>query len=160
MLYKVLWDILGILSNMLTILSIWGVNEQSPIFVKVGITIIAIVLGVIFTVTCVNRRIGVKDYYYDESEDKYWVYTNKNRALIDGSSVSIYYKDGNYNEIVALGYVLMSDGNWKVQIKVGRVLDKKLLRKIRISNEECKKYYVKPYVDYLYVGEESTGNNV
>ena len=85
--------LVAIFADILTILSVWGINEESPLWLKIVITIIAIVIGIVMVVLTHDAYdIKVKRYHYKEKENEFRVYTKKNKYLVDGSVVSIYYK--------------------------------------------------------------------
>lgn len=97
--------------------------------------------------------IKVKKYYYKENEFR--VYTKKNKYLVDGSVVSIYYKyeehEEEYDELVALGYVFINDKKSEVQIKLFNIINENLMNNIRSSNTSYKKYHVKPNVEFSHI---------
>ena len=83
--------LVAIFADILTILSVWGINEESPLWLKIVITIIAIVIGIVMVVLTHDAYdIKVKRYHYKEKENEFRVYTKKNKYLVDGSVVSIY----------------------------------------------------------------------
>ena len=85
--------LVAIFADILTILSVWGINEESPLWLKIVITIIAIVIGIVMVVLTHDAYdIKVKRYHYKEKENEFRVYTKKNKYLVDGSVVSIYFK--------------------------------------------------------------------
>lgn len=49
MMQKIL-ALVAIFADILTILSVWGINEESPLWLKIVITIIAIVIGIVMVV--------------------------------------------------------------------------------------------------------------
>lgn len=98
--------VMAILADIITIVSIWGINESSPLWLKILITIIAIIIGIVMVVLTYDAYdIKVKRYYYKENELR--VYTKKNKYLVAGSVVSIYYKyverEEEHDDLVALG---------------------------------------------------------
>ena len=91
--------LVAIFADILTILSVWGINEESPLWLKIVITIIAIVIGIVMVVLTHDAYdIKVKRYHYKEKENEFRVYTKKNKYLVDGSVVSIYYKYEEHEE--------------------------------------------------------------
>lgn len=148
----------AIVADILTILSVWGINDASPLWLKIVITIVAIVISIIMVIlTCDAYDIKVKRYHYKEKENEFRVYTKKNKYLVDGSIVSIYYKYQEHEEecddLVALGYVFIDDKDSDVQIKIFKMIDEKLVRNILSSNKSCKKYHVKPNVEFSRISE-------
>ena len=49
MMQKIL-ALVAIFADILTKLSVWGINEESPLWLKIVITIIAIVIGIVMVV--------------------------------------------------------------------------------------------------------------
>lgn len=150
--------VMAIVADILTILSVWGINDASPLWLKIVITIVAIVISIIMVVlTYDTYDIKVKRYHYKEKENEFRVYTKKNKYLVDGSIVSIYYKYQEHEEecddLVALGYVFIDDKDSDVQIKIFKMIDEKLVRNILSSNKSCKKYHVKPNVEFSRISE-------
>lgn len=142
MMQKIL-ALVAIFADILTILSVWGINEESPLWLKIVITIIAIVIGIVMVVLTHDAYdIMVKRYHYKEKENEFRVYTKKNKYLVDGSVVSIYYKyeehEEEHDELVALGYVFIDDNDPDIQIKIFNMINEKLVRNILSSNKSCK----------------------
>lgn len=118
------------------------------------ITIIAIVIGIVMVVLTHDAYdIKVKRYHYKEKENEFRVYTKKNKYLVDGSVVSIYYKYEEHDELVALGYVFIDDNDPDIQIKIFNMINEKLVRNILSSNKSCKKYHIKPNVEFSRISE-------
>lgn len=66
MMQKIL-ALVAIFADILTILSVWGINEESPLWLKIVITIIAIVIGIVMVVLTHDAYdIKVKRYHYKE----------------------------------------------------------------------------------------------
>lgn len=64
MMQKIL-ALVAIFADILTILSVWGINEESPLWLKIVITIIAIVIGIVMVVLTHDAYdIMVKRYHY------------------------------------------------------------------------------------------------
>ena len=100
-----------------------GIDAESPLWLKIGITIVAITICVAMVVLTHDAYdIKVKRYHYKEKENEFRVYTRKNKYLVDGSVVSIYYRyqdqEEERDDLVALGYVFIDDKDSDVQIKI------------------------------------------
>lgn len=97
--------------------------------------------------------IKVKTYIH--KDDKYWVYTKRSKYLVDGAIVSIYYKYTEYEEehddLVAFGYVIASNKNSNVEIKIIDIVNVDMWGKLQSSNIAYKKYHIKPNVDYYRI---------
>lgn len=138
MIQKIL-SIVAIFSDILTILSVWGISSESPLWLKILITVIAIIIGVVMVVLTHDAYdIKVKSYHYKEEQNEFRVYTKKNKFLIDGSIVSIYYKykehEEEHDDLVALGYVFVDENASDVQIKIFNMINERLVRNILASN--------------------------
>ena len=73
MMQKIL-ALVAIFADILTILSVWGINEESPLWLKIVITIIAIVIGIVMVVLTHDAYdIKVKRYHYKEKENEFRV---------------------------------------------------------------------------------------
>lgn len=157
MIQKIL-SIVAIFSDILTILSVWGISSESPLWLKILITVIAIIIGVVMVVLTHDAYdIKVKSYHYKEEQNEFRVYTKKNKFLIDGSIVSIYYKykehEEEHDELVALGYVFVDENASDVQIKIFNMINERLVRNILASNRSCKKYHIRPSVEFSRVSQ-------
>lgn len=155
---QIILAIVAVLADVITISSIWGINDASPLWLKIVITIVAIILGAVMVVLTYDAYdIKVKRYHYKEQGNEFRVYTKKNRYLVDGSVVSIYYKyvehEEEHDDLVALGYVFIDDKDSDVQIKIFKMIDEQLVRNILSSNKSCKKYHVKPNVEFSRISE-------
>ncbi len=77
--------------------------------------------------------------------------------MVDGSVVSIYYRyqdqEEERDDLVALGYVFIDDKDSDVQIKMFKMIDERLVRNILSSNKSCRKYHVKPNVEFSRISE-------
>ena len=157
MIQKIL-SIVAIFSDILTILSVWGISSESPLWLKILITVIAIIIGVVMVVLTHDAYdIKVKSYHYKEEQNEFRVYTKKNKFLIDGSIVSIYYKykehEEEHDDLVALGYVFVDENASDVQIKIFNMINERLVRNILASNRSCKKYHIRTSVDFSRVSQ-------
>lgn len=153
-----IFAVMATIADILTILSVWGINDKSPLWLKIVITIIAIVISLVMVILTHDAYdIKVKRYHYKEKANEFRVYTKKNKYLVDGSVVSIYYNyqkhEEKCDELVALGYVFIDDKDSDVQIKIFKMIDETLVRKILSSNKSCKKYHVKPNVEFSRISE-------
>lgn len=142
--------LLEIVSDVLSILSVWGIFEKCHLWLKIVVTIIVLILCIMLVLMYDIHDIKLKSYYYDKIEDKYRVYTKKNNNLVDGSLVSIYYKymkyEEKYDEFVAVGKVIISNNSPYVQIIVTKIINEKLLENIKNSNENYKNYHIRPNI--------------
>lgn len=155
---QIILAVMAIVADILTILSVWGINAESPLWLKIGITIVAITISVVMVVLTHDAYdIKVKRYHYKEKENEFRVYTRKNKYLVDGSVVSIYYRyqdqEEERDDLVALGYVFIDDKDSDVQIKIFKMIDERLVRNILSSNKSCRKYHVKPNVEFSRISE-------
>ena len=132
--------IIAIIADIYTILSVWGLNDIKQLWLKIVITFIVFI-------------IKVKTYIH--KDDKYWVYTKRSKYLVDGAIVSIYYKYTEYEEehddLVAFGYVIASNKNSNVEIKIIDIVNVDMWGKLQSSNIAYKKYHIKPNVDYYRI---------
>lgn len=149
---------MAISADILTILSVWGINDASPLWQKIVITIVAIVISAVIVILTYDAYdIKVKRYHYKEKVNEFRVYTKKNKYLVDGSVVSIYYKyqkqEEECDDLVALGYVFINEKSSDIQIKIFKMIDEKLFRNILTSNKSCKKYHVKPNVEFSRISD-------
>ena len=75
--------------------------------------------------------------------------------MVDGAIVSIYYKYTEYEEehddLVAFGYVIASNKNSNVEIKIIDIVNVDMWGKLQSSNIAYKKYHIKPNVDYYRI---------
>lgn len=150
--------VMAIIADILTILSVWGIFDNSSLWLKIVITIVVVIISIIMILLTHDAYdIKVKRYHYKENGNEFRVYTKKNKYLVDGSIVSIYYKYQEHEEkcdnLVALGYVFIDDKDSDVQIKIFKMIDEKLVRNILSSNKSCKKYHVKPNVEFSRISE-------
>lgn len=162
--------IMGITADILSILSIWCIDADSSTWMKVVITGVALAIGIAIVFFAHDTYdIRVKNYYYKENEDEFRVYTKKNRFLVGGSVVSLYYKykehENNYDKLVAIGYVFLDDNEKEVQIKIFKVIEESLMRKILSSSKSCRNYHIKPNIEYtqisnIFIGESEASYNV
>ncbi len=155
---QIILAVMAIFADILTILSVWGIDAESPLWLKIGITIVAITICVAMVVLTHDAYdIKVKRYHYKEKENEFRVYTRKNKYLVDGSVVSIYYRyqdqEEERDDLVALGYVFIDDKDSDVQIKMFKMIDERLVRNILSSNKSCRKYHVKPNVEFSRISE-------
>jgi hypothetical protein len=102
----------------------------------------------------------------------FWSVSNRGlllwKFIVDGSVVSIYYKykehEEDFDNLVALGYVFLADNEKDVEIKIFKMIDEKLMRKILSSNKSCKNYHIKPNIEFARISEivldesEANGN--
>lgn len=150
--------VMAILADIITIVSIWGINDASPLWLKIIITTIATIIGVVMVILTYDAYdIKIKRYHYKENKNEFRFYTKKNKYLVEGSIVSIYYKYQKHEEecddLAALGYVFIDDKNSDVQIKIFKMIDEQLVRNILSSNKSCKKFHVKPNVEFSHISE-------
>ena len=140
--------IIAIIADIYTILSVWGLNDIKQLWLKIVITFIVFIIGIILM-----YDIKVKTYIH--KDDKYWVYTKRSKYLVDGAIVSIYYKYTEYEEehddLVAFGYVIASNKNSNVEIKIIDIVNVDMWGKLQSSNIAYKKYHIKPNVDYYRI---------
>ena len=54
---------------------------------------------------------------------------------------------------MALGYVFIDDNDPDIQIKIFNMINEKLVRNILSSNKSCKKYHIKPNVEFSRISE-------
>lgn len=149
---------LGIMSGIFSILAVWFIGPDSPIWVKILITSITAVIGAVIVVFIRDSyNIQVKSYHYREEENEYRVYTKKNKYLVEDSVVSVYYKhkinEETYETLVAVGYVFFNDNANYAQIKIFQMIDEKLMRCIFSSDESRKNFYIKPNVEFARISE-------
>lgn len=150
--------VMAVFADILTFLSVWGINNTSPLWLKIVITVLAIVISTVMVILTYSAYdIKVKRYHYKEREQEFRVYTKKNKYLVDGSVVSIHHKyvkhEEEFDELVALGYVFIDDKTPDVQIKIFKMINEESFRNILVSNKSCKKYYVKPNVEFSCISE-------
>lgn len=147
---------IAIFADFITIASIWGINAESPLWAKIVITIMGIIIGVIVIVLTYDASdIKIKKYHYKEQENELRVYAKKNKYLIAGSIVSIYYKyvehEEEHDDLVALGCVIKDDKN--SEIKIFNIANEKLMKNIFSSNKSYRKYHIKPNVEFSRISE-------
>lgn len=155
---QIILAIMALIADILTILSVWGINDGSPLHLKIAITIVVILISIAMVILRHDTYdIKVKDYHYKEEEQEFRVYTKKNKYLVDGSIVSIYHKYKEYeegsDELVALGYVFIDDKDPDAQIKIFKMIDEGSFRKILSSNKSCKRYHIRPNVEFSRISE-------
>lgn len=146
--------IIAIIADIYTILSVWGLNDIKQLWLKIVITFIVFIIGIILIIlTYEGYDIKVKTYIH--KDDEYWVYTKRSKYLVDGAIVSIYYKYMEYEEehddLVAFGYVIASNKNSNVEIKIIDIVNADMWGKLQSSNIAYKKYHIKPNVDYYRI---------
>lgn len=153
---EIVIGIMAIVSEILTIASLWGINEESPLWIKIAITIIATIFGIIVLILTYDLH-DIKVNYIHKKEDNYWVYTKRNKYLVDGAIVSIYYKyikyEEEYDELVAFGYVFSTNNSFDVNIKLIHIVDEELWKYIESCSKSYKKLHIKPNVDYYHIME-------
>lgn len=148
--------IMAIVSEILTIASLWGINDKSSLWLKIVITIIATIIGIIVLILTYDvYDIKVKDYY--EKKGNYWLYAKRSKYLADGAIVSIYYKyikyEEEYDELVAFGYVFKTNNSSDDNIKIIHIVDEELWKYIVTCSKTRKKLHIKPNVDYYHIME-------
>ena len=146
--------IIAIIADIYTILSVWGLNDIKQLWLKIVITFIVFIIGIILMILT-NEGYDIKVKTYIHKDDKYWVYTKRSKYLVDGAIVSIYYKYTEYEEehddLVAFGYVIASNKNSNVEIKIIDIVNVDMWGKLQSSNIAYKKYHIKPNVDYYRI---------
>ena len=64
---QIILAVMAIFADILTILSVWGIDAESPLWLKIGITIVAITICVAMVVLTHDAYdIKVKRYHYDK----------------------------------------------------------------------------------------------
>lgn len=150
--------VLGTVADILAILSIWFIEADSPIWVKLLVTMVALLVGIaIILLAHDTYDIKVKKYHYKNNEDEFRVYTKKNKFLVEGSIVSVYYKyrefENTCDKLVAIGYVFFDEKEKDVEIKIFKIIEDSLMRNILASNKSCKNYHIKPNIDYMHISD-------
>ena len=118
-------------------------------------TIIAVIVAIISVGAFDAYDIKAINYYYTKKTG-YRIYTKKNKYLVEGSVVSIYYKyreQEEHNELVELGYVFADDNSSKIQIKVFNLINEGLMSNISASKNSYKKYHIKPNVEFSRISQ-------
>ena len=146
----------AIVADIVTVLTIWGISDESPLWQKVLVTIIAVIVAIISVGASDAYDIKAINYYYTKKTG-YRIYTKKNKYLVEGSVVSIYYKyreqEEEHDELVALGYVFADDNSSKIQIKVFNLINEGLMSNILASKNSYKKYHIKPNVEFSRISQ-------
>lgn len=146
----------AIVADIVTVLTIWGISDESPLWQNVLVTIIAVIVAIISVGASDAYDIKAINYYYTKKTG-YRIYTKKNKYLVEGSVVSIYYKyreqEEEHDELVALGYVFADDNSSKIQIKVFNLINEGLMSNISASKNSYKKYHIKPNVEFSRISQ-------
>lgn len=148
-------DFLLILANMASMIGIaalWGISANSPFYIKLGLSIVALTIGVLSVLWRHKKKYRVKGYSLKKDApgtvDNLLIQKTK-RLRID-TLVSIYKKDDFDIELVAIGYVTENEDekDGLLQIHIEHSINDGLLNKI-IKNEKMKKcYFVKDTVRF------------
>lgn len=148
--------IMAIVSEILTIASLWGINDESSLWLKIVITIIATIFGIIVLILTYDI-FDIKVKWFHEKNGNYWVYAKRSKYLVDGAIVSIYYKymkyEEEYDELVAFGYVFTTNNSSEDNIKIIHIIDEELWKYIMTCSKSYKKLHIKPNVDYYHIME-------
>lgn len=141
-----LLKILGIIADIITVLSLWGVNGENSKWLKILCTVFLLLVAFI---------VWVKDSYIAKIVDYLWekdtqptLFIKKNTYYKDNSLVSIYIKEDKNKILVAIGFVINEEDEKNLQINVFKFINDGAMHKIKNSKTSYKKFYVKPYVRY------------
>ena len=148
-----LFKILGILADILAVLSLWGIGEESSIALRIICTIVIILFAIL---AC------LKDHYTENVVDYFWaedelptLFVKKNVYFKDNALVSVYMREDNNKSLVAIGFVICEneDNDKQIQIKVFKYINDSAMRKIKINKKCYKKFLVKPDVRYSDISD-------
>lgn len=151
---NLLFNILGIIADIITIFSYWSINNGSTLKEKIFFTVALLIVLILFIIASIpHEKIKITNYTSDENTKNVTALIAKHSKKFNTASlVSIYYRIPNskLSEIVALGVVSDLDQS-QAQIDIVLTLDEKKLSHIYASKNNCKEYFVLPYVKYTYL---------
>ena len=138
--------LLGIIGNIIGILSLWGITEEKYFVWRVIVSVF-IVLVTLLIVFYEEEKSRVIDYYWPPNGNLV-IMTRKNKSYYEDGLVSIY-KKGKLeveDKIVAIGTIRNSPNWFNCQIAIYQSIDQALLEEIKDGKKAYCNYYVKPYV--------------
>lgn len=140
-----LLKIFGIIADIITILSLWGINGGNSIWLKIPCTVF---LAVVAVIVCIKDSYIAKVVDYSWEEDiQPTLFVKRNTYFKDNALVSIYMKEDNNMTLVAIGFVINEEEK-NLQINVFKFINDGVMRKIKINKTNYKKFFVKPNVRY------------
>ena len=161
-----IFNILGRIADVLSLLALWGFDKNSALEIRIGITIFIVILIIILSIMdCYSSK--VVDYFWVDDE-RPTLFIKKNKYFRDNALVSIYMREDHKAILVAIGFVISESGERRknIQINVFKYIDENTLRRIKVTKKNHKKFFVKPDVRYSDISgidfreTEEGGNNV
>lgn len=140
---------LSIVSSIITISAIWGINENSSLIIKIVLTAGAGIIVLVSFFINGLMKIVPKNYAVDQNtNDVSSIIVKKHKFLQVDTLVTIFMKDQDVIHVVAIGTVVDYYPNNMVQIDIVFYNDKDFLNRIKNNQTNIKKYYIVPRIRY------------
>ena len=153
----IITNTLSFVSSIITIFAIWGLDRESPIGIKI---VLSVGTGVIFLAVYLVQKILFKsiipiDYATDsETNDVGAIIVKKRNDLQIDTLVTIYHKEQTITKMAAIGVVVDISEEKTLQIDILSKQNKDILNKMKDNQTNIKQYYVVPYVKYIDVEDK------
>ena len=121
--------VLGVISDLFGIASIWGLSNESSLWERICITVFFLVIAMLMLFFSKdNYQAKIIDYCIED--ESYTLFSKKNSNFKNDALVSIYRKEESKETLVAIGYVIVDESQKGFQVKVYRVINDRLFKKI------------------------------
>lgn len=154
---KFIWLIITDLASVITIVAMWGIGNNSPLAVRVVVTVLAVFFSVATLFWSHRRRYKVKGYSRDNNDNSkvaYLLISNSRNLHID-MLVSIYVQYEEEIELVAIGALSENadENDRYVQVNIEHRINDELLSKIMKNDKMKKRYFIKDTVRFSDISD-------
>ena len=152
---EIILNSLSIVSSVITVSAIWGLNQSSPFYIKILLSAgVGIFICIIHLIYIRYNSIVPKDYAVNnDTRDVSSIIVKRHKSLQIDTVVSIYRKNRNVIHMVALGTVVDIPDNM-LQIDIFLYNNKDLMNDIKSNQTNIKQYYIVPYIKYIDIQDK------
>ena len=152
---RYIWPIVSNISSVIAIAALWGIDADSPLWVKIILTLLVIIVSVITICFDKKRKYRVTGYSVDNCNkvDKLLI-QNAKRLQVD-MLVSVYMFYEEEIVLVAIGALAENedDNDGIIQVNIEHRINDELLSKIAKNDKMIKRFFVKDVVRFSDVSE-------
>lgn len=152
---RYVWPIISNISSVVAIAALWGINDQSALWVKITLTIFVFIVSIMTIIFGKKRKHRVTGFSVDDNNqvNKLLIKNAKNLQLDMLVSVYILYEEEIV--LVAIGALAENeeDDDGVIQVNIEHRINDELLSKIAKNDKMKRRYFVRDTVRFSDVSD-------